>query len=237
MHLPLSAKTGGGLFFVHRSFRFSDAGRRFRRRSSRRAEPRLGFGPCPEHGPTFPHSVRCIERVILSFGTYEKVKLYKARHLVEMTVARKPDPREGLATQKRFLACSTSNRHRSAAMTRWIPTPTFEGGEGASQARADDELCVPEMRPGRASAPRHRAQWGGGAGIIHVGNNTRRPAQHSTSFAGGGQLRRGPDDVRSFGISDLSVVDFRLERTSGSLRQDGRLPKLKRPREVASGNT
>jgi hypothetical protein len=29
--------------------------------------------------------------VILSFGTFEQVKLYKARHLVEMTVARHPD--------------------------------------------------------------------------------------------------------------------------------------------------
>jgi hypothetical protein len=29
--------------------------------------------------------------VILSFGAFERVKLYKARHPVEMTVARQPD--------------------------------------------------------------------------------------------------------------------------------------------------
>jgi hypothetical protein len=29
--------------------------------------------------------------VIFSFGAFEKVKLYKARHLVEMTVTRQPD--------------------------------------------------------------------------------------------------------------------------------------------------
>jgi hypothetical protein len=35
--------------------------------------------------------VRSIKRVILSFGTFEKVKLYKAWHLVEMTVPRRPE--------------------------------------------------------------------------------------------------------------------------------------------------
>jgi hypothetical protein len=35
--------------------------------------------------------VRSIKRVILSFGTFEKVKLYEARDFFEMTVARYPD--------------------------------------------------------------------------------------------------------------------------------------------------
>ena len=56
-----------------------------------RCAERLRFGPRLEHSPAFPHSVRGVERVILSFRTLEKVKLYKARHLVEMTVARKPN--------------------------------------------------------------------------------------------------------------------------------------------------
>jgi hypothetical protein len=34
--------------------------------------------------------VRSIKSVILGFGTFEEVKLYKARHLVEVTVARHP---------------------------------------------------------------------------------------------------------------------------------------------------
>jgi hypothetical protein len=52
----------------------------------------LRFGLRLKHGQTFPHRVGSIKRVILSFGTFEKVKLYKARHLVEMTVARRATP-------------------------------------------------------------------------------------------------------------------------------------------------
>jgi hypothetical protein len=33
--------------------------------------------------------------MILSFGAFEKVKLYKARHFIEMTVAGQPDLLEG----------------------------------------------------------------------------------------------------------------------------------------------
>ena len=51
----------------------------------------LGFGPCLEHSPVFPDGVGGVERVILSLGTFEKAKLYKARHLVEMTVAQQLD--------------------------------------------------------------------------------------------------------------------------------------------------
>jgi hypothetical protein len=49
------------------------------------------FGPRFEDGTVFPHRVRSIKRVILSLGAFEKVKLYKAGHLVEMTVARHPN--------------------------------------------------------------------------------------------------------------------------------------------------
>jgi hypothetical protein len=52
---------------------------------------RLRLGPGFKHSTVFPHRVRSIEGVVLSFRPFEKVKLYKARYLVEMTVARKPD--------------------------------------------------------------------------------------------------------------------------------------------------
>jgi hypothetical protein len=60
-----------------------------------RGTKRLRFGPCLEHSMVFPDRVRNIKCVILSFGAFEKVKLYKAQHLVEVTVARKPDLLEG----------------------------------------------------------------------------------------------------------------------------------------------
>src|ERR1700681_2146970 len=56
-----------------------------------RGPERLRFGPRFEHGPVFPDRVRSIKRMILGFGTFEKMKLHKAGHLVEMTVARNPD--------------------------------------------------------------------------------------------------------------------------------------------------
>src|ERR1700730_545013 len=60
-------------------------------RPTMRGPERLRFGPSFKGGAAFPDSVRSIEGVIFCFGTFEKVKLYKARHLVEMTVARHPD--------------------------------------------------------------------------------------------------------------------------------------------------
>ena len=64
-----------------------------------RGPERLGFGPCLEHGSVFPHGVGGVERAILTFGTFEKVKLYKARHLVEMTVTRARTERGGMPYQ------------------------------------------------------------------------------------------------------------------------------------------
>jgi hypothetical protein len=58
-----------------------------------RGPERFGFGPGFEGGAAFPHSVGGIKRVILGFGAFEQVELDKARHLVEMAVARhKPAP-------------------------------------------------------------------------------------------------------------------------------------------------
>ena len=56
-----------------------------------RCPERLRFGPRLEHSPVFPDGVGGVERMILSLWTFEKVKLSKARHLVEMTVTRHPN--------------------------------------------------------------------------------------------------------------------------------------------------
>ena len=47
----------------------------------------LRFGPPFKDGTVVPDRVRPIKCMIVSLGAFEKVKLYKARHLVEMTVA------------------------------------------------------------------------------------------------------------------------------------------------------
>jgi len=70
----------------------------------------------------FPNRVRSIERVILSLGAFEKVKFDKARHLVEMTIARQPTPartrlRTPLATRKRFIAINMLVSLRWAGFT------------------------------------------------------------------------------------------------------------------------
>jgi hypothetical protein len=54
-----------------------------------RCPERLRLGPGFKNCTVFPYRVRSIEGVILGFGALEKVKLYKARNLVEMTVARR----------------------------------------------------------------------------------------------------------------------------------------------------
>ena len=60
-----------------------------------RSPKRLRFSPRFKSGTVFPDRVRSIKCVILSFGAFEKVKLYKTWHLVEMTIARQPDLLEG----------------------------------------------------------------------------------------------------------------------------------------------
>ena len=56
-----------------------------------RCPKRFRLGPGFKHSTVFPYRMRSIEGVIRSLGAFEKVKLYKARNLVEMTVARHPD--------------------------------------------------------------------------------------------------------------------------------------------------
>jgi hypothetical protein len=64
-------------------------------RPTMRGTERLRFGPRFKGGTVFPHRVGSIKRVIPSLGAFEKVKLYRARHLVEMTVTRQPYLLEG----------------------------------------------------------------------------------------------------------------------------------------------
>src|SRR3954452_5197545 len=60
-----------------------------------RCPERLRFGPSIEHSTVLPHRVGGIERMILRFRTLEKVKLYEAWHLLQMSIARNPDLLEG----------------------------------------------------------------------------------------------------------------------------------------------
>ena len=52
-----------------------------------RCPERFRFGPGFKHRPAFPNRMRRVERMILAFGAFEKVKFYKTSHLVQMTVA------------------------------------------------------------------------------------------------------------------------------------------------------
>src|SRR5258706_13535694 len=52
----------------------------------RRTE-RFGLCPCFKDGSVLPHRVGRIKCVVLSLGAFEKVKFYKAWHLVEVTIA------------------------------------------------------------------------------------------------------------------------------------------------------
>jgi hypothetical protein len=54
-----------------------------------RCPKRLRLGPSFKYSTVFPNRVRSMEGVILSLRALERVKLYKARNLVEMTVARR----------------------------------------------------------------------------------------------------------------------------------------------------
>jgi hypothetical protein len=148
---------------VHRSLRFSDAGRRFRRRSSRRAEPRLRFGPCPEHGPTFPDRMGSVERVILSLAAFEKVKLYKPCTLsgclsrdVRTCSNAASDP---LATRKWFIAIS--NKMTSCAR---CATPSCQGVRASryrsARALARATFPLPVRSPNIAAAPHNNLPGG-----------------------------------------------------------------------------
>src|SRR6266404_4496883 len=57
-----------------------------------RRPERIRFGPRFKHGAVLPDGVRGIKRVVvLRLRAFEQMKLDKARHLVQMTVARGPD--------------------------------------------------------------------------------------------------------------------------------------------------
>jgi hypothetical protein len=51
-----------------------------------RGTKRLRLGPRFKHRTVSPDGVRGIKRVVLSLGAFVKVKLYKPRHLVEITL-------------------------------------------------------------------------------------------------------------------------------------------------------
>jgi len=85
-----------------------------------RCPERLRFGPRLEHSPVFPDGMGGVERVILSLGTFEKVKLYKARYLVEMTVAGHPNMFEGCFGTLGDAETVHSDEHLAISHSRWL---------------------------------------------------------------------------------------------------------------------
>src|ERR1700730_6405048 len=65
-------------------------------RPAMRCPERPWFSPRFKHGTAFPDRVRRIKRIILSFGPFEKVKLYEARDFFQMAVARETNLLERL---------------------------------------------------------------------------------------------------------------------------------------------
>src|SRR4051794_5730105 len=55
----------------------------------------IRFGPGLERGVVRPHGVRGVQRVVLELGSAQQMEFDEARHLVQMSIARKPDLLEG----------------------------------------------------------------------------------------------------------------------------------------------
>jgi hypothetical protein len=80
--------------------------------------------------------------MILSLGTLEKVKLYKARHLVEVTVAREPDLLEaGFA----YLGNSQSVSSASRALS--VPVPDNSRSAKSAETIANHRLLQLMAQP------------------------------------------------------------------------------------------
>jgi hypothetical protein len=113
-------------------------------------------------GPTFPHRVRGIKRVIVR--TFEKVKLYKARHLVETTVAPQPDLLEDgfgpLGNSTLMDILEVPQRQSTAGSYRHIAKLMAELGWSAVRVR-DFPFCFRGDRSAtydrRSARPAHRA--------------------------------------------------------------------------------
>jgi hypothetical protein len=85
----------------------------------------------------FPHRVRCIERVILGFGTSEKVKPYKARDFFQMTIARHPD----------LLECRTNIRTPRLSTTVCHGNPIQRSTGARSRTVLRSALTGKRVRP------------------------------------------------------------------------------------------
>src|SRR3954449_13080207 len=55
----------------------------------------IRFGPGLERRMVRPHCVRGVQRMVLELGAAQQMKLDETRHLVQMSIARKPDLLEG----------------------------------------------------------------------------------------------------------------------------------------------
>jgi len=87
--------------------------------STMRGAERLRFGPRFKDRTAFPDRVRSIEGVILGLGAFEKVKLYEARYLVEMTVARHPDLLESCFGSLGYSETVHGDKHSVVSYSRW----------------------------------------------------------------------------------------------------------------------
>jgi hypothetical protein len=82
-----------------------------------RCTERLRLSPRFKYGTVFPDGMGGVERVILSFGAPEKVKLYKARDFFEMTVIMHPQP-QGSKVACHLERRSTPSRCGARSLTR-----------------------------------------------------------------------------------------------------------------------
>ena len=66
--------------------------------------------------------------MVLSFGPFEKVKLYEARYLFKMTVARQPDVLESCFGAFDHFEAVHCDEHVLFSFTLWIDTVVDSGG-------------------------------------------------------------------------------------------------------------
>src|ERR1700761_1647523 len=83
----------------------------------------LRSGPGLERRTTFPNRVGREQGVVLGFRPSEQVELDKARHLVEMAVARHPDLLEGGLRSLGHAKTVHGDEHQEAPLHGWPSGP------------------------------------------------------------------------------------------------------------------
>ena len=105
-----------------------------------------------------------IERVILGFRAPEQVELDEARHLIEMTVTRRPNLLEiglrSLATWKRFMAMNMEGSPQLDGACGYAPHNWQDCGRLDVAKAGRNDLCRPDDGPIRTWTSRGRARYG-----------------------------------------------------------------------------